>query len=289
MRVHPDSPNAGLLLSSYELSQNSQQEIVQTIFLTLSALWLKLPLSLCFIPADAPQIAESLVLILPLHSFFAGLLLLTAWVSSATEIRQWNRSVLVLQPGDLFLMDHLLAFHPSIAEEVPKSVFRDRLLSFPESASILSKGTTELSSSRPARFCLLFLQSKVAEEIKKKICRETLDPSTCHLRICATAHAPIRRFQNRRFHCMPQSLFRGQHWGIRPWCLSKKLLVYQWIFTAQHTSHLAPSDGCDETGNPSILFLNIRTNHYKPNSSWDSTLPFAILTICECIACDAFF
>lgn len=164
-------------------------------------------------------------------------------------------------------MDHLLAFHPNIAEEVPKSVFRDRLLSFPESASILSKGTTELSSSRPARFCLLFLQSKVAEEIKKKICRETLDPSTCHLRICATAHAPIRRFQNRRFHCMPQSLSRGQHWGIRPWCLSKKLLVYQWIFTAQRTRHLAPSEGCDETGNPSILFLNIRTNHYKPNSS----------------------
>lgn len=65
--------------------------------------------------------------------------------------------MLVLQPGDLFLMDHLLAFHPSIEEEVPKSVFRDRLLSFPESASILSKGTTELSSSRPARFCLLFL------------------------------------------------------------------------------------------------------------------------------------
>lgn len=72
--------------------------------------------------------------------------------------------MVVPQPDDLFLVDHLLAFHPNTAEEVLKSVFRDRML-FADSAG---NGSTELSFSRPARFCLLFLESKVAEEIKNK-------------------------------------------------------------------------------------------------------------------------
>lgn len=85
----------------------------------------------CYLFASALQMHPKLLSLLsPSFHLILSSQACCFWVSSATEIRQWNSSVVVPQPDDLFLVDHLLAFHPNIAEEVPKSVFRDRLLSF---------------------------------------------------------------------------------------------------------------------------------------------------------------